>query len=94
MVLEESVKEDVGGDDDQVREEHNAQVEGHNFIDRNGEEIPGVHTGLVQNQWQGGVVPVVYITRSCLGEPSTLKKKVWNFPSEVFISLDRRTVIS
>ena len=52
MLLEEPVEEQVGADDDGVTDVDNQLVERHHQVERDGEVVPGVEAGFVENQRQ------------------------------------------
>ena len=57
MLIQEPVEEQVGADDDEVTDVENQLVERHHSHQRDGEVIPGVEAGSVEDE--GHVWPVV-----------------------------------
>ena len=52
MLLEEPVEEQVGADDDGVTDVDNQLVERHHQVERDGEVVPGVEAGFVEDERQ------------------------------------------
>ena len=52
MLLQEPVEEQVGADDDRVTHVDNQLVRRHHQVERDGEVIPGVEAGFVENERQ------------------------------------------
>ena len=52
MLLEEPVQEQVGGDDDGVADVDNQLVQRHHQIEGDGEVVPGVEAGFVEDERQ------------------------------------------
>ena len=52
MLLQEPVQEQVGADDDGVTDVDDQLVQRHHQIERDGEVIPGVEAGFVEDERQ------------------------------------------
>ena len=52
MLLEEPVQEQVGANDDGVADVDNKLVQRHHQIERDGEVVPGVEAGFVEDERQ------------------------------------------